>query len=404
MNDSLLNNLNQGIDNRPVRVLQIVNGIAIGDQSGGAEQFALRLAFALERPLYQSGIYVMCRYDSVAETSWVERLEASQIFVGGKTISYKPGLMVMKEQFSELWGVISEFRPDIINAHSERAALFASLIRCFHPLHPVAVRSVHIEREWITSPFIGVLVNQLVIPFCIHTEFAISEMIKMQLDSRPLSRLIGKTSILCPNAIDVGLVELPGGSTNYLPPGIPDIHPLIGTVGRLTKQKGYEYLLEAMKIVVQTHPVELVIIGTGVLEQPLRDKSFNYGLQNVVHFLGYRKDVQAILDRLDLFVSSSLWEGLPTVILEAMARNVPVVATDVSGSRELVNNGESGLLVQPGDAHRLAEAILFMLDDPEEARRLANNASQTVVRYSMRNTTDIYRQTYLKIAKNSSNL
>lgn len=93
------------------------------------------------------------------------------------------------------------------------------------------------------------------------------------------------------------------------------------------------------------------------------------GLDQRVYFLGSRSDVMQIMPHLDMVVSSSLWEGLPTVLLEAMALRVPVVATDVSGSREIVISDETGLPVPPRSPAHLAEAILKVLDHPLERDR-----------------------------------
>jgi glycosyltransferase involved in cell wall biosynthesis len=99
----------------------------------------------------------------------------------------------------------------------------------------------------------------------------------------------------------------------------------------------------------------------------------------------------------DLFVSASLWEGFPTVILEAMAAGVPVVATDVSGSHELVRNGETGLLVPAGDPPALAQALEWMLTHAAEARRMALQARQQVQRYTIEQSAASYDTLYRAI-------
>ncbi len=120
-------------------------------------------------------------------------------------------------------------------------------------------------------------------------------------------------------------------------------------------------------------------------------------LQDKVYFLGSRSDVLDILPHLDILVSSSLWEGFPTVILEAMASGVPVIATDVSGSRELVVDGKTGLLVPPHDPDALAQAILNMLADGEKARRMAEHARTVARPYTIQNTVETYCQIYQQL-------
>lgn len=121
------------------------------------------------------------------------------------------------------------------------------------------------------------------------------------------------------------------------------------------------------------------------------------GLDQRVYFLGSRSDVMQIMPHLDMVVSSSLWEGLPTVLLEAMALRVPVVATDVSGSREIVISDETGLLVPPRSPAHLAEAILKVLDHPLEARQMADRAHRVAAQYTIQNAVISYAEIYRQL-------
>jgi glycosyltransferase involved in cell wall biosynthesis len=136
------------------------------------------------------------------------------------------------------------------------------------------------------------------------------------------------------------------------------------------------------------------VIGSGELEHHLQEQARLLGIQDCVHFLGSRDDVLSLLPHLDLFVSSSLWEGFPTVLLEAMAVGVPVVATDVSGSRELVQDGVTGRLVPPRNPVRLAEAILAMLEDPEHAQAMAQSAHRYAAQFTIERAAACYAQIY----------
>lgn len=146
--------------------------------------------------------------------------------------------------------------------------------------------------------------------------------------------------------------------------------PVVGTVARLEPQKGITYLIDAFR---QLPPdmahVRLWVIGAGVEESRLRNQAAAAGLAGRIHFLGHRSDVPGIMARLDLFVLPSLWEGLPNVVLEAMAARRAVVATAVDGTPEAVAQGETGLLVPPADASALAGAMASLLRD--HARRTA---------------------------------
>ena len=167
--------------------------------------------------------------------------------------------------------------------------------------------------------------------------------------------------------------------------GIPIHGPLVGSIGRLTPQKGYHVLLQAIPHVLQQVPdAHFIIVGDGELADSLDQQAHNMGITDRVTFTGPRSDIEAILSSLDLFVSSSLWEGLPTVILESIAARVPVVGTQVSGTTELIQNGESGLLVEAEKPEALAKAIVATLRDPIAARDRAERAiNHTSARYTI---------------------
>ena len=146
------------------------------------------------------------------------------------------------------------------------------------------------------------------------------------------------------------------------------------TVGRMTEQKGYRYLLEAVPRVLESAPqTHFLWAGEGELQNELRARVCELGLENRVHFLGRREDVPQLLAACDLFVLPSLFEGLPLVVLEAMAMGVPVVGTRVCGTGEAVCDGETGRLVHPRDALALANGVLEVLKNPQQALQWGEN-------------------------------
>ena len=145
---------------------------------------------------------------------------------------------------------------------------------------------------------------------------------------------------------------------------------IVLTIGRMTEQKGHRYLLDAVPAVLARHPdVYFLWAGVGPLQSQLRAWVRTLGLEGRVWFLGRRHDVADLLAAADLFVLPSLFEGLPLVVLEAMAAGLPVVGTRVCGTAEAVHDGVTGRLVPAKDAPALATAIVEVLDDPELARR-----------------------------------
>jgi glycosyltransferase involved in cell wall biosynthesis len=150
---------------------------------------------------------------------------------------------------------------------------------------------------------------------------------------------------------------------------------LIGSVGRLTRQKGFDVLLKAFARLKQPE-CALLITGVGEEEPALRGLSTQLGIQDRVHFIGYRRDVPAFLKTLDLYVHPARFEGMPNALLEAMAAGCPIVATSVDGSTELIEDGVHGWLVPPENPDALGYAIDAALRDQNEARRRGIAARQ----------------------------
>lgn len=139
---------------------------------------------------------------------------------------------------------------------------------------------------------------------------------------------------------------------------------VIGQVSRLDEQKGHTYLIQAAPEIIARQPhVKFVLIGDGPLRAELEQQIKARGVQDHFVLLGFRHDVPELLPLFDIFVLPSLYEGLPNVVLEAMACGLPVVATPVDGTKEAVINGETGFLVPERDPHQLAQKLLAVISN-----------------------------------------
>lgn len=159
----------------------------------------------------------------------------------------------------------------------------------------------------------------------------------------------------------------------------------IGTAARITQRKGLEDVLEAVAALTERHDLHLDVAGAPVddadraYQRRLERLVEARGLDGTVSFRGYVEDMPAFYAGLDLFVLPSHDEGVPGTVREALASGVPVVATDVGGTADVVGHGETGLLVAPGNPSALADAIEQCIDRPDEARLMARAGRELVV-------------------------
>ena len=162
---------------------------------------------------------------------------------------------------------------------------------------------------------------------------------------------------------------------------LPVAAEVVGMVARLAEErKGAAVFLEMAAGVAQKRPqARFVIAGDGPLRPALERQAAELGIDSQVAFLGERQDIPELLAAMDVFVMPSLWEGGPYTVLEAMAMERPVVTTNVGMVRDVVRSGEHALVVPPGDAGALAEAVLGLLNEPELRVRLARAGRRLAV-------------------------
>lgn len=161
--------------------------------------------------------------------------------------------------------------------------------------------------------------------------------------------------------------------------GLDPALPWVGDVASLVDHKGHAHLLAAWSRLRRDGiRAELILIGDGPLGESLRLQAERLGIAGAVHWLGWREDVPAWLSALDVFVMTSVTEGLCTAILDAMAARIPVVATAAGGIPELVRDGQTGLLAPVGDDATIAERLRFALREGESAKAMAERAFREV--------------------------
>jgi glycosyltransferase involved in cell wall biosynthesis len=182
--------------------------------------------------------------------------------------------------------------------------------------------------------------------------------------------------------------------------GLPATTRLVGAVGRLWPQKRYKDLIWAAELLRWPHPdAHLVIVGEGPQGARLARYTHQIGIETHVHFLGARDDVPRLLPALDCFWLASGYEGQSNALMEAMAAGLPVVVSDIPGNRDLVVDGESGLLVPPGNKSEFARRTRRLFDDREFAQMLGRNARRRMEdEFSVRRMIERHARLYSELA------
>jgi glycosyltransferase involved in cell wall biosynthesis len=179
---------------------------------------------------------------------------------------------------------------------------------------------------------------------------------------------------------------------------LSDDDKVVGTVTRLSPQKAPQVFIEAAALIHKACPdVFFVIVGDGPLRKILEEKTKISGIANRVVFTGIRNDVHRLMHAFDLFLLTSLWEGLPRVIPQAMASGVPVIASRVDGNAEIIKDRENGILVDPGSPMAFAHQAIGLINNEANARQLRNHALKDIDEYSVRTMVKqidgLYRET-----------
>lgn len=274
----------------------------------------------------------------------------------------------------ELYRIIKRYHIHIIHAHDYKSDILAWLIGFVAKVRLFS--TVHGWIENTTKERFYNLCDRIVLRWY-DKIIAVNKLIMARL----IQSGINKRKIeLIHNAIDIDDYErVPFGGDIRDELGIKPNTPVIGYVGRLSAEKDLPILFMAVKILSNEFPqLRAVIAGDGPLKECLKEYCKKIGVESNVIFLGQRMDIKRIYQTIDVFVLTSKTEGIPNVILEAMAMQVPVVSTNVGGVGEIITHNVDGFLVEPGDVNSLCNYLRKLLTDKETKNRLIKEAYKTV--------------------------
>lgn len=349
----------------PPRIVQVIDGLG----RGGAEQLLVAYAPELKRIGYDVKVVALQVKDGNPQA---ERLQEAGIPV---TLHRVDKL----RRVDQLWGAvraIRALRPDIVHAHLQFANIAAGLSRL--ALGVPAVATLHTiedraglnrsgRRLWLMNRTLASFVDRVI---CLSP--ASAEAARQNGLTRARLEILG-------NGIDLSAYDAPPRQSRAQlrsQLGIAQDAPLIITVAVLRPEKGVDRLVAAMPLIRDSCPAaQLLVVGDGPESARLQEQVSALGMDDAVRLAGFRNDVPDLLRAADIFVLPTLGDALPTVVMEAMAARLPVVASDVGGLSDMVTQDVEGALVPPDDVPALAAAIERLLRDTE-ARRKAGDAAR----------------------------
>jgi glycosyltransferase involved in cell wall biosynthesis len=363
--------------NRKIKVLRIIARLNIG----GPAIHVVLLTAGLDRAHFESSLVSGC--ENPGEGSMLEYALAHGVqptiipqIVGEFSLGPQELKAVM-----QLYRVIRRQRPHVVHTHTAKAGFVGRLAARLARV-PVVVHTFHGHvLQGYYSPLKTHLLRRMERALACITDriIAVSEQVKRDLVSYGVAPVDDIQVV--PLGLELGpfLYGAESRGTFRRELQLNRMEQLVGIVGRIFPIKNHRLFLEAAALVAKEESmVRFVIVGDGMLRPEIERYAHDLGLAHRVIFTGWRRDLPHIYADLDVLAVTSHNEGTPVSAIEAMATGCPVVATRVGGLPDLIQPGETGCLVPPGNALAMAKALLGLLRDPETARWLGHAARVAV--------------------------
>lgn len=362
---------------RPIRIARVITRLNVG----GPAQHAILLTAGLDGTRFHTTLITGTVGRGEADLSSAARARGVEPVVTpemGRAIRLAHDLLAL----GKLVRLFRQVRPDIVHTHTAKAgtlgrlaARLAGVPAVLHTFHG------HVLEGYFTPGtsklFLGIeralarITDRIIV-------------VSPRLRDTLLAMGIGR-----PAQVEVVPLGLDLDRFLHAPRGRDDLRtalripagtPLLGIVGRLVPIKDHPTLFHALTLLPEgCGAPHLLLVGDGERCEELRRLAGQLGLASRIHFLGWRSDLETILAELDVVICCSRNEGTPVALIEAMAAGVPVISTDVGGVGDLIEHGETGWLVPPGDPAALAQGIQRLLGDPGLCHRLAASARPVVL-------------------------
>jgi len=368
---------------RRLRILYLID--KIGD-AGGAERAATGLALHLPSDRFETW---MCstRHTDPAVAARLDAAGVRHVDLGRRS-------KIDVHRLLPLAALLRRESFDLLHSHMFGSNVWGCVLGrgCRVPVVIAHEHTWSYEgrlRRWVDGRIIGRLADRFV---------AVST-----LDAHRMETLEG----VAPGKI----VTIPNSYIPRPPSSVSDLRaefgmgtePLIVTVALLRPQKALDVLLDAFALVLESLPsTRLVIAGDGPCRADLERRAAELGLAGGVHFLGLRTDIDALLASADVAALSSDFEGTPLVAFECMANGTPLVATAVGGMPDVIESGQTGLLVPPRDPRALADGLINLLTDPGRRERMAAAATERLSAFTLEAAVERYAALYEQLVSASA--
>jgi len=352
--------------NDKIKILYLVTEL----KTGGVKTLILGLVKKLDRKKFEPVVVSITPIAEIGKKIEEEGVKVLSLSANFKYIRYSP-LIVLR-----LISIINKEKPEILHSHIFSADFLGRIIGKFCKV-PIIISTIHNEK--FGREFYEKLLKYTE-KFCDMTTIVSQNVAKVMVEKKVVSE--GRFRVIY-NGIELNSFNLDKDLMRKKirsELNLKENQKVLISVGRLTEQKGYPCLIEAFNNLIKKYPdLALIILGEGEDREKLEREVKIKNLKENISFLRNKDNVPEYLAASDVFVSSSLWEGLPLSILEAMASRLPVIATQVGGVPEIIKEGETGFLVEPKNSKALAEKIGYLLSLPQEERKKVGEKGRKLV-------------------------
>ena len=345
-----------------IKILYIITSSGIG----GAERILYYTATGLDYNKYDISVCSLKKMGEIARALEKQGIAVYCLHMGDRESFW--GWLSSIIALIRLFPYLIRIRPTIIHSFLFRANILARIAGYLTGI-PIIISSTRVmggEKKYFHYV-------EMITSFMVDHYVAVSESVQRYIIDK--SKISAEKISVIYNGVNIKSQDNSCEQNPKMPFKIEDKDRILMTVGRLHKQKGHCYLIQAVSKVRKEFPnVKLLVAGEGEEENNLKKLVKSLDLTNEVIFAGLSSDIEGILSMAELFILPSLWEGLPNVLLEAMAAGKPVVATKVGGISEIVVPGETGMLIPPRDTDALAIAIIDLLQNRLKAKDMGEAA------------------------------